>query len=126
MPNKLQIQLALAIILLTLVMCAKALAWDREGHRIIAEIAEQYLEPAAARQVRDLLAVENATTLAEVSNWADEIRSSAPRRRPGASWTYLSRPPDMTRRAFALAAQRGMVLQPQYHKADFIADPRDG
>jgi hypothetical protein len=46
----------------------------REGHRIIAEIAEQYLEPTTARQVRELLALENATTLAEVPTRVDEIR----------------------------------------------------
>ena len=26
-------------------------AWGSEGHRIVAEIAEQYLEPATTRQV---------------------------------------------------------------------------
>jgi hypothetical protein len=51
-----------------------ALAWGGEGHRIVAEIAEQYLDPETARQVRELLALDNATTLAEVSTWADEIR----------------------------------------------------
>jgi hypothetical protein len=51
-----------------------ALAWGSEGHRIVAEIAEQYLEPATARQVRELLPTESATTLAQVSTWADEIR----------------------------------------------------
>jgi len=29
-------------------------AWGREGHRIIADIAEQFLEPTTARQVREL------------------------------------------------------------------------
>lgn len=41
----------------------RAFAWGSEGHRVIAEIAEQYLEPATAKQVRDLLAIENTTTL---------------------------------------------------------------
>ena len=44
-----------------------ALAWGYEGHRIVAEIAEQFLEPETAHRVRDLLAIENLTTLAEVS-----------------------------------------------------------
>jgi hypothetical protein len=46
-------------------------------------IAEQYLESATARQVPDLLAIENATTLAQVSTWADEIR---PQRHDTARW----------------------------------------
>jgi hypothetical protein len=41
----------------------QALAWGYEGDRVAAEIAEQYLAPETARQVRALLALENATTL---------------------------------------------------------------
>jgi hypothetical protein len=66
-----------------------AFAWGDEGHRIIADIAEQYLEPEAAHQVRELLAIENATTLAEVSTWADQIRGQ---RRETARWHYVNIP----------------------------------
>ena len=66
-----------------------ALAWGGEGHRIVAEISEQYLEPETARQVRELLALENATTLAEVSTWADDIRDV---RRETARWHYVNIP----------------------------------
>jgi Asp-tRNA(Asn)/Glu-tRNA(Gln) amidotransferase A subunit family amidase len=51
---------------------APAHAWGSEDHRIVAGVAEQYLEPATAHQVRELLAIENATTLAQVSTWADD------------------------------------------------------
>jgi len=64
-----------------------ALAWGSEGHRIVAEIAEQYLEPETADQVRDLLALDNAATLAEVSTWADEIRAQ---RRETGRWHFTS------------------------------------
>jgi hypothetical protein len=47
-----------------------AFAWGYEAHQIIAEIAEQFLQPQTVRQVRELLAIENVTTLAEVSTWA--------------------------------------------------------
>src|SRR5215467_3379142 len=66
-----------------------AFAWGYEGHRIIAEIAEQFLEPQTAHQVRELLAIENVTTLAEVSTWADEIR---PQHRETAPWHYVDIP----------------------------------
>ena len=66
-----------------------ALAWGYEGHRIIAEIAEQFLEPETAHHVRDLLAIENRTTLAEVSTWADEIRPQHPETR---RWHFVSIP----------------------------------
>lgn len=68
---------------------AAALAWGSEGHRIVAEIAEQYLDPATARQVSDLLAIENATTLAQVSTWADDLR---PQRRETARWHFVDIP----------------------------------
>ena len=68
---------------------AVGLAWGVEGHHIAADIAEQYLEPETARQVHELLELENATTLAEVSTWADDIR----RQRPGtAPWHYVNIP----------------------------------
>jgi hypothetical protein len=78
-----------AALLLLLGVRAPALAWGSEGHRVVAEIAEQYLEPATARQIRELLAIENATTLAQVSTWADEIR---PQRRETARWHFVDIP----------------------------------
>jgi hypothetical protein len=42
---------------LVLLVPIKAFAWGYSGHRIIAEIAEQFLESEASRQVRDLLAL---------------------------------------------------------------------
>ena len=66
-----------------------AFAWGYTGHRIVAEIAEQFLEPETAHQIRDLLAVENVTTLAEVSTWADQIRMQRPETAP---WHYVNIP----------------------------------
>jgi hypothetical protein len=70
-------------------LTGQALAWGDEGHRIVAEIAEQYLKAGTAHQVRELLALENATTLAAVSTWADEIRGQ---RRETARWHYVNIP----------------------------------
>ena len=62
-----------------------ALAWGYEGHRIVAEIAEQFLEPETAHHVRDLLAIENRTTLAEVSTGPTKFDRSTPKRGGGTS-----------------------------------------
>lgn len=78
-----------ATLAMVIALSGHALAWGEEGHRIVAEIAEQYLEPTTARQVRELLAIENTTTLAEVSTWADEIRGQ---RRETARWHYVNIP----------------------------------
>jgi hypothetical protein len=78
----------------------KAFAWGSEAHRVIAEIAELFLEPQTAHQVHDLLAVENATTLADVSMWADEIRPQHPETAP---WHYVDipvHPPAHTRKGY--------------------------
>jgi len=55
----------------------------------MAEIAEQFLEPTTVKQIRDLLAIENVTTLADVSTWADEIRLQHPETAP---WHYVNIP----------------------------------
>ena len=79
----------LAAIVLLLASLVDAIAWGYTGHRVIAEIAEQFLEPETARQVRDLLAIENVTTLADVSTWADQIRVQRPETAP---WHYVNIP----------------------------------
>ena len=53
----------LAALLIVIGLPSPARAWGAEGHRIAAEIAEQFLEPATAHQVRELLAIENKTTV---------------------------------------------------------------
>lgn len=72
-----------------LVLPVRAMAWGSEGHRIVAEIAEQYLEPNAAEQVSDLLAIENSTSLPDIANWADRIQ---PQRRETAAWHFVDIP----------------------------------
>lgn len=79
----------ISLIALLSVPGAPAHAWGSEGHHIIADIAEQYLEPATAHQVHELLALENVTTLAAVSTWADDIR---PQRPETARWHYVNIP----------------------------------
>ena len=58
-----------AVLIVASLLPSRAFAWGSEAHRVIAEIAEQHLEPDTAKRVRDLLAIENSTSLADVSNW---------------------------------------------------------
>jgi S1/P1 Nuclease len=78
-----------AAVVFSLLLPAHAFAWGYTGHQVIAEIAEQFLEPETAHRVRYLLAIENVTTLAEVSKWADQIRLQHPETRP---WHYVNIP----------------------------------
>jgi len=46
-----------------------AFAWGREGHQIIAIVAEHYMRPEAATRMRELLAPESPE---EASFWPDD------------------------------------------------------
>jgi hypothetical protein len=76
-------------LLFLLVSSLSALAWGRQGHIIVAEIAEQYFQVITTRQVRELLGLENVTTLADVSVWADYVRLQRPETAP---WHYVNIP----------------------------------
>lgn len=66
----------LAIMLLaTLAVVPAAQAWGPLGHRVVAELAQHQLNPAAQAQVRRLLAPEHTDQLADVANWADDLRN---------------------------------------------------
>ena len=57
-----------------LVAAPAALAWGPLGHRIIADLAQPRLTPAARAEVERLLASEHAASLADVADWADRLR----------------------------------------------------
>lgn len=58
--------------LLLLTVTPAAYAWGPVGHRVVAEIAQRHLTPAAQARVNRLL---EGRTLADVANWPDELRS---------------------------------------------------
>jgi hypothetical protein len=54
------------------------LAWGVEGHKTVAFIAEAKLDSVAKADIRQLLALENANSLADVASWADQIKGTEP------------------------------------------------
>ncbi len=60
-----------------LLLCLPTLAfgWGANGHRMVAELAEQRLSPKAVAQARQLLAVSGDARLSDVASWADELRN---------------------------------------------------
>lgn len=64
----------LAGLLAALAVAPAVHAWGRQGHAIVAELAQRRLSPAAEAEVERLLAPENTKSLADVASWADELR----------------------------------------------------
>jgi hypothetical protein len=64
-------------------------AWGPSGHRIVAELAEEQITASTRTEVHRLLHATGAETLAEVSNWADEIRDDPLQRERGRATARL-------------------------------------
>ncbi|MEX0290357.1 MAG: S1/P1 nuclease [Flavobacteriaceae bacterium] len=62
--------------------------WSKTGHRVIGEVAQQYLKGKAKRAIKDLL---DGQSLAAVANFADEIKADSTFRRFSA-WHYVNFP----------------------------------
>lgn len=75
-----------ALSLTALLMPNSAYAWGGEGHRLVANIAQNHLTPVARRNVKALLGAE---TLADVASWADAYR---PNEAETALWHYTDLP----------------------------------
>ena len=69
-----------------------ALAWGPNGHRIVGEIAENHLTDAARKGIAELV---GRASLAQISTWADEIKSD-PAWRHASPWHYINVPPGQT------------------------------
>ncbi len=69
--------LALLPCLLLLLAAPPARAWGPAGHRLVADLAERQLRPAARAEARRLL---DGASLSEVAPWADELRNDPAQR----------------------------------------------
>jgi hypothetical protein len=79
------------LVLATIAMPAKSLAWGYEGHKVIAAIARSYLSPTARANADALLAADPDTLTApdfiSRATWADAWRASG--HRETAQWHYV-------------------------------------
>lgn len=62
------------LILLFLVQANTLMAWGKIGHRITAEIASDLL---SAKAQKELVKILDGQSIADVSNWMDEVRSDS-------------------------------------------------
>jgi len=77
------------------------ISWGPTGHRAVAQLAENHLTPATKLAIQKILGRE---TLADVSNYADEIRSD-PQYKYTASWHYVNVPAGYSFEQFANAVK---------------------
>ena len=82
--------LVAASLILTTTVTARVGAWNAQGHRLVALIADQRLTPLARRNVAWLLGPES---LADVSSWADRYLEGAYQT---FYWHFLNIPPEAT------------------------------
>jgi hypothetical protein len=70
----------------------QGMAWGLLGHRIVGQIAEDYLSSKAHREIKMILGHES---LAMASNWADFIKSESAYNYLN-NWHYINLPPGMS------------------------------
>lgn len=79
--------LIVSAMLVALIAPRSAGAWGREGHAIVAAIADAHLTSRTRQEVDRLLALEPGSTLESIASWADEHRSGGT-----AKWHYTNYP----------------------------------
>ena len=77
---------AVAVLAAVLAPAVALYGWGHEGHRIVADIAQERLTEVARRNVQSLI---GNNTLASVANWADQIR---PERDETFGWHFVDIP----------------------------------
>jgi nuclease S1 len=108
----------IATTLATSMMVGPAWGWGRLGHRVAGQIAEARLTPAAKAAVQSLL--EPGESLADVSTWADEVRS---KRRESGPWHYVNVPITEPKYDAKFVPKEGCVVTKIEDFRKILADP---
>ncbi|KAF1711538.1 endonuclease [Pseudoxanthomonas kalamensis DSM 18571] len=83
--------LLLSLFVLLLLPSPDARAWGRQGHRLVAELAEADLTPRARAEVDALLHDEPEPGLGAIASWADDLRGTDPGEfRRTSRWHYIN------------------------------------
>lgn len=113
--------------LLLLLLAVPAHAWGPMGHRLAARLAEPQLTPAARAEVQRLLATERLRSLADVANWADELRERDPTLgRRSAKWHYVNFGDDCRYDAARDCAKGDCVVEALRTQAAILSDRKRG
>ena len=83
----------------------QSMAWGMLGHRIVGQVAENYLSKKASREVKNILGNES---MAMASNWADFIKSD-PTYNYLNNWHYINLPAGLNIEELEYALKRDTV-----------------
>lgn len=102
-----------------LAFVSTARAWGRDGHEIVAELAQAYLEPRTLVAIQQLLAP--GERLAGVASWADDYRKQCTNTGP---WHYVNIPlaAKSYDQARDCAPPRGCVIDATERELAILAD----
>jgi hypothetical protein len=89
--------------------------WGQNGHRIVGEIAENYLSNKARKAIREILGNES---IAMTSNWADFIKSDS-NFNYLSSWHYINVKQGLSQPNFNMVLQNDTVAD-AYTKLNFL------
>lgn len=90
-------------------------AWSQIGHRVIGEIANQYITGKTRRSIKEILGNES---IAMTSNWADFIKSD-PAMKQYDAWHYINFKSGLTFAAFNAYLQTDTAVD-AYTKINFL------
>ena len=111
----------LTALVLLMAWTSPASAWGPNGHRIVGLIAENHLTDEAREGVTALV---GRASLAQISTWADEIKSD-PTWRHASPWHYINIAPGQSLRS-APRYQRGDVVEAIQRFEGVLRDPGSG
>lgn len=85
---KTHVLIAFVLAVMLPLMPTPAAAWGREGHRIVAAIADAHLNPQARQEVARMLSeIEPGASMESVADWADTVRT-----RDTSHWHFMNYP----------------------------------
>ncbi len=93
------------IVVLLVFLAIQASSWGLTGHRVVGQIAENYLTKKAKKGVKKILGKE---TLADVANWMDFIKSESTYNYMG-PWHYVTIPDGQNYESSEKAKERDII-----------------